>query len=500
MAEEQQQQSLNTARLFESVVHTDIGRRRRENQDSYCVIERPEYCFYALADGMGGLAGGSAASGLAIATAKDYLDTKKLVSEPVLREAVRVANKRVFEQARDEPMFKAMGTTFVALAFAGADMFVANVGDSRAYRFRQGRLTRLTEDHTFRALLERSGVVSFESARENPMSHLLTRSVGTAEEVEIDCWRSSDPPLANDIYLLCTDGLHNYLKEYEIARELETCPFDEVAEKFIDIANERGGSDNITVIATRVLDRNPVKLTIVSEANRSELITARRPEQSAKSLVRTRGLPLVFASGLALGALLFNIDWMAFPEKAIGSTDRELAWESENSALGEPILPPIDIATLSAEGSGEALAQLQKNLKHVQHKIEIATGKLSVWHKRREDFFSDGNSKALAANVAVNVSSVKKKVEALEHADWEYLREAENLIYNPANFDQEERVSQLRTARNEKAAELRAEMQRVIDSAVSRELHHIRHLSAHRDRLQTAVETIQQRIGIEGLG
>src|SRR6185312_2917228 len=140
-----------------AVGKTDIGLRREENQDSFGVIETPNFKIYVVCDGMGGVKGGLVASSLAVEIIRDNLKDRSSIDEAALRDAIAKANAAVFERGSSEPGLTGMGTTVVLLAFTGARLIVASVGDSRAYRLRNGMLDQLTEDHTLVNELLRSG-------------------------------------------------------------------------------------------------------------------------------------------------------------------------------------------------------------------------------------------------------------------------------------------------------------------------------------------------------
>ena len=231
------------------VARTDIGMRREENQDSYGVIEEERHKFYIVADGMGGVKGGALASGLAVKTVKERLNEYPVASPEIITSAVTEANTVIHERGNQEEEFTGMGTTFVGLCFVDQRMIVVNVGDSRAYRLRNDAIEQLTEDHTLVSELLRSGAITEELAANHPISHMLTRSLGPADAVEVDCWYHTEPPCCNDKYLLCSDGLYNLVKDEEIQEALINLDLDMAVKSLIDLANKRGGTDNITIIA-----------------------------------------------------------------------------------------------------------------------------------------------------------------------------------------------------------------------------------------------------------
>ncbi len=241
---------------------TDVGRVRSVNQDSFLVLADQD--LYAVADGMGGHQGGEVASKLAVdALRAAYLDP----SVDALSEAIAEANIRVFDEGSADPNLHGMGTTMVAAAVldgetsggpggdggVGGQVLLANVGDSRAYLFRDGELTQLTEDHSMVADLLREGRISEAEAEVHPQRNIVTRVLGVYEDVEVDLWPVD--ALEGDRVLLCSDGLVNEVTTDQIAAVLRrlTDPQDAAAE-LVRRANEGGGRDNITVVLLDVVD------------------------------------------------------------------------------------------------------------------------------------------------------------------------------------------------------------------------------------------------------
>ncbi|MCB0332521.1 MAG: Stp1/IreP family PP2C-type Ser/Thr phosphatase [Bdellovibrionales bacterium] len=237
---------------------TDIGMRREENQDSFGVLQHDRCHFYVVADGMGGVKGGAVASKLAIEVFTQRLQDIEIPTPEILAEVLREANRQIFDRGNTEPSLAGMGTTFVGIAFFDQKMILMNVGDSRVYRVRGGQIAQLTQDHTLIHELIMSGAISPEQAEDHPVAHMLTRSLGPTPAVEPDCWISPDGPARGDRYLICSDGLYNLVSSDEIASLLAENSLEEAVQKSIALANERGGTDNITVITVEVNDEFPV--------------------------------------------------------------------------------------------------------------------------------------------------------------------------------------------------------------------------------------------------
>lgn len=234
---------------------SDIGQKRSENQDSYGIIESSTHAVFLVADGMGGVQGGAVASGIAVSVIKEVLQSASGLDIDLVQRAISSANSRIFEEAVAKPNLTGMGTTCVLLGFEGRKLLVGNVGDSRAYRLRGTELVQLTQDHTLVMELLRSGTISPDQAQNHPVSHMLTRSLGPVNEIEADCrWHEGELE-PGDRYLLCSDGLYNLVAADEIALVLRSQPLQKAVATLVDLANDRGGTDNITVLTIQVGER-----------------------------------------------------------------------------------------------------------------------------------------------------------------------------------------------------------------------------------------------------
>jgi protein phosphatase len=230
---------------------TDVGRVRTNNEDSL-LVEPP---LFAVADGMGGAAAGEVASAIAVATVKAGFNSAH--SRDALAEAVRHANDAIFERARQDPTLRGMGTTLTAVALVHEDdddvLAVVNVGDSRAYRMRDGELERITDDHSLVEEMVRSGRLSPDEAAVHPQRHIVTRALGVYPDVEVDCFGIT--PFAGDRYLLASDGLMDEVEDPDIASILRRHPDpDDAARELVDLAKGHGGRDNVTVVIVDVVD------------------------------------------------------------------------------------------------------------------------------------------------------------------------------------------------------------------------------------------------------
>ena len=235
-------------RAAETTWKTDTGRQRRDNEDN-AFARAP---VFVVADGMGGAQAGEVASRIAIEVFQQALPDSG-TPEQRLAGGVRAANRKIYDLSRAEPERAGMGTTLTAAYLDDADLAIAHVGDSRAYLFRDGLLTRLTQDHSLVEELVRRGKLTEEQAAEHPQRSIITRALGPEPEVEVDTW--SYPVRAGDVVLLCSDGLTSMIGEDVVAEVLGSAStLDEAAERLIGEANEAGGRDNITVVLFRLED------------------------------------------------------------------------------------------------------------------------------------------------------------------------------------------------------------------------------------------------------
>ncbi|MGB0721115.1 MAG: Stp1/IreP family PP2C-type Ser/Thr phosphatase [Gammaproteobacteria bacterium] len=227
-----------------------------------------------LADGMGGAKAGEVASELAVKTTMDHMragidETGSLenVAEggsytaagELLQTALATANTTVFNVSQSQPQYSGMGTTGVAVLFHDNSLSIAYVGDSRLYRFREGELGQMTEDHTMINELVKRGFYTPEQARTAVNKNVLTRAIGVGDAVEIDVFE--EPASAEDIYLFCSDGLSDMVEDEQIASILRDADgnIDAGVEALVQAANDNGGVDNVSVILVKVIKPYPAK-------------------------------------------------------------------------------------------------------------------------------------------------------------------------------------------------------------------------------------------------
>jgi serine/threonine protein phosphatase PrpC len=236
--------------LLRSGSATDTGLVRSVNQD--LAVETSN--LFAVADGMGGHAGGEVAARLAV----DALSVAfgRQPTGAGLSEAVSEANTVVWQHSQENPDLRGMGTTLTAMSLVNEDgkdvLALVNVGDSRSYRFHDGELTQITTDHSLAEEMVRTGELTSTEASVHPHRHILTRALGVASGVAVDLWRIQ--PVRGDRYLLCSDGLTNELSTEQIADVLSSVPDPrQAATLLVQAARTHGGSDNITVVVVDVV-------------------------------------------------------------------------------------------------------------------------------------------------------------------------------------------------------------------------------------------------------
>ena len=248
---------------YQSAGITDVGQRRKLNEDAFFVDDL--IGLYIVADGMGGHAAGEIASQEAVDTVhgmvmRGYGSLRVVAdgdtSEDSLRRAIRTvesavqaATYMVFGLAQHDPEQQGMGTTLSVLAMCGDYGITAQVGDSRVYLIRDRIANPLTEDHTLVAWQLKQGIITASEAEKSPHRNVITRAVGSREYVQVDT--GFFEVYGQDAFLLCSDGLHGYLTDDEIPGIVDMGP-DAATQRFVEVANERGGRDNITAVVVTV--------------------------------------------------------------------------------------------------------------------------------------------------------------------------------------------------------------------------------------------------------
>jgi PPM family protein phosphatase len=244
---------------------TDVGRVREHNEDA--IGSDPDIGLMVLADGMGGYNAGEVASGIAVQIVselaaegagrenRDEIDPHSgmMRQSIVLRDAVYRANKIIFQTAQSQTHCEGMGTTIVACMFYDNKVSVAHVGDSRAYRLREGQFEQLTMDHSLLQELVDRGFYSAEEAQRSTNRNYVTRALGVEPTVEVEVHEYEVLP--DDVYLLCSDGLPDMVEDEDIHLTISTFndSLDVVGKQLIELANDHGGRDNVSVMLAQVV-------------------------------------------------------------------------------------------------------------------------------------------------------------------------------------------------------------------------------------------------------
>ena len=254
---------------------TDVGMVREHNEDA--IGSNADVGLMVLADGMGGYNAGEVASGIAVQTISELATEGAMREERneqdpttglmrqtiVLRDAVARANKIIFQTAQSQTHCEGMGTTLVAAIFYDDKMSVAHVGDSRAYRLRGGNFEQLTLDHSLLQELVDRGFYSEEEAQRSTNRNYVTRALGVEPTVEVEVQEFEVLP--DDVYLLCSDGLPDMVEDEDIHLTISTfnASLDVVGQQLVELANDHGGRDNISVMMAQVMDAFPAKRSIM---------------------------------------------------------------------------------------------------------------------------------------------------------------------------------------------------------------------------------------------
>ncbi len=249
--------------MIEAFGRTDVGRRRKVNEDSFLVA--PDSRLYAVCDGMGGHNAGEVASRIAIETLGDFVERSGVEKEITwpwglepdlsfeanrLKTAVRLANSQVFQTADSREELTGMGTTVVAALVSGHVMTVCSAGDSRCYLVREGELQQLTQDDSWVSAALGEGILNSDDVERHPLRNVITKAVGARDSIDLEVLEHTLQP--GDLVLLCSDGLHGMVNDQEIRRLLlDPGSLEEVSQRLVDAANEAGGRDNVTAVLLR---------------------------------------------------------------------------------------------------------------------------------------------------------------------------------------------------------------------------------------------------------
>jgi serine/threonine protein phosphatase PrpC len=339
---------------------TDVGRKREHNEDNmaYVIPKDPQVmarkgALFIVADGMGGHAAGEVASEIAVDTVSNayYQDDSDDVADSLLH-AIRRANASIHQRAAENMLRSGMGTTCVAAVLRGNRAYIANVGDSRAYLMRGIQVKQISQDHSWVAEQVRAGLLTEDQARTHAQRNVITRSLGTQAEVDIDVFKEE---LSEGNYLvLCTDGLSGLVSEEELQRIVDQYVPQESVYRLVERANENGGPDNITAIVVRIQEvgeeppgvRHPVRVG-GREAGENTALLGVLPDTSIgipqrNGEGRSPSAPLRFSSG----PLAPTHDGITAPQPALGRSRRR------RSRLFYPTLTLLALLILAGVGAG----------------------------------------------------------------------------------------------------------------------------------------------------
>jgi serine/threonine protein phosphatase PrpC len=246
-------------RIVEQAGRTDVGRQRTANEDSL-MVSPP---MFAVADGMGGAKAGEVASAVAVEAVENARESNE-PAEAQLASIVRDANRRIYDLAVSDESRRGMGTTLTLAKVHGDEVSLAHVGDSRAYRMRDGELSQLTRDHSLVAELERTGQITAEAAERHPQRSIITRALGPEPDVEVDTYTLAGRE--GDLFLICSDGLTSMISDDEVTSILRSSgSLAEAADALVLAANQSGGKDNITVILFRLGEGDAVTKPVATQ-------------------------------------------------------------------------------------------------------------------------------------------------------------------------------------------------------------------------------------------
>ncbi len=235
---------------------TDIGQKRKTNQDSICVYGKRH--FFAVADGMGGHNGGDIASQMSVKLMPEYIENnfENFSAAELIKESIQFVNSSIYDHSCEHEELKGMGTTISALIFDGANVNIANVGDSRTYLISKNKLYQMTRDHSLVQEKLNMGIYDRDGAKADPQKNVLIRTVGFEPDVNVDIYHYK--VARNDMFLVCSDGLHGKVSDEDILYIVNKhIPdptvatqrmLDQTVQELIDQANANGGQDNISVI------------------------------------------------------------------------------------------------------------------------------------------------------------------------------------------------------------------------------------------------------------
>ena len=228
---------------------SDVGLKRKLNEDSACYLKRQNFKVYVVADGMGGHNAGEVASKMEAEQIVGYVDENYSLEdeESLISKAIKSANEEIYKFSKTNDKLNGMGTTVTACLVTSQNIYVANVGDSCCMAIKNGELKKITKDHSLVQELLDSGTISEFEAINHPKRNIITRALGTSMDVDVDVFKLK--ALEYDLFILCSDGLTNEVTKDEILRIISNeNNYISIANDLVNLAKEKGGRDNITVL------------------------------------------------------------------------------------------------------------------------------------------------------------------------------------------------------------------------------------------------------------
>ncbi|HMO02045.1 MAG TPA: Stp1/IreP family PP2C-type Ser/Thr phosphatase [Oligoflexia bacterium] len=518
---------------------SDIGKRREENQDCFGAIQMDGLNLYLVADGMGGVKGGALASKSAIDTILNILSATIHPTPDDVQAAVQAANTKVYELGTSNPEIEGLGTTIVGLLFCKDRNLIFNIGDSRCYTITDKQeLKQLTQDHTLVNELIASGSISKEEAEKHPGAHMLTRCLGPSREVEIEMI-DMERVKPGDIFLLCTDGLYNMLTELEIVDLISRFSKKEALKAMIDLANARGGVDNITALIVEVERRNQGATSKSKKISENKGFFGHYAEALSPNRTRSYFLRLILSKkyfGLILIAATIAIflTWIFIKDFSISNIESRLSDSDyqQIKAIQEPpsltnedrlqerkLLELEEVAKKASlarwlqeiEGRfamldepltgklGEILAEesrkreyLTLELDKLSKQSDTISRELSVWLGRSKRA-KNTEITNMAAELAMFSDNIKKRKEIFETASWEYLKLSEELRARSNDPVLAQQVKVAIAKREEASKELTDQIQRLIISSIEKAREVLLEISTRRDQIVAEIEILKDK-------
>lgn len=354
--------------VFEEFGLRDQGRVRDRNEDYFAIYHSDDEVemssrgrFYAVADGMGGHNAGELASRMAIETTRDIYYSDRGTQEPdeLLKLAIEKANEAIYEKGQETPEYYKMGSTITAVAIVDERAYIAHVGDTRAYILRRGKVIQLTNDHNWAGEQLRLGLITKVHAETHPRRHVLTRALGQGPEVEVDTHTIDLEP--DDLFLLCTDGLHSLVDDRSIFEVLIGRNPENACRELVNRANQNGGGDNICAIVVKtIFEGRPLH---------------KRADRKVKiKLPNIPPLYLLVTSVLVLLLVLITMLTVLMTNKKKGRLESEVSIigaEDKNMGLIKVSSTPLGAVILLDEREIGSSTPFTIKLPEGKHKLEV---------------------------------------------------------------------------------------------------------------------------------